>query len=224
MAAEPELNTAEEGAPRWQRRPEERPTEILGAALRLFGERGYAGTRLEDVARQAGVSKGTVYLYFESKEALFRAMVRDRASAAITDMRETVRHHAGTSEALLLLIMERLWRGMKDEGKARLSRLVHSELANFPELARFYFAEVVIPVRELVSEIITHGIRNGEFTAVQPDLVGRSICLSLVHWANNQRFLSTFDSVHFTDAEVFAEVSALLLRGLKAGAPGARKE
>jgi AcrR family transcriptional regulator len=223
MATEIELNTTDDGAPRWQRRPEERPTEILDAALLVFGERGYAGTRLEDVARQAGVSKGTVYLYFESKEALFAAMVRNKVGAAITQVRETVRNHSGTSEALLLLIMERLWCGMKDEGKARLSRLVHSELANFPELARIYFAEVVIPARELVSEIITRGIKDGEFADVQPDIVGRTICLTLVHWAKDQRFLSAFDSVHFEDAEVFAGVSELLLRGLKSGAPGARR-
>jgi AcrR family transcriptional regulator len=223
MTIETELSSSEEGAPRWQRRPEERPTEILEAALLVFGERGYAGTRLEDVARQAGVSKGTVYLYFESKDALFRAMVRNKVGTAITDLRETVRNHAGTSEALLLLVMERLWSGMKSEGKARLSRLVHSELANFPELARFYFAEVVIPVRELVSEVISRGIKDGEFVAVEPDIVGRTICLTLVHWANNQRFLSAFDSVHFDDAEVFAGISELLLRGLKAGARGARK-
>jgi len=224
MTTEIEFGPAEESAPRWQRRPEERPIEILDAALMVFGERGYAGTRLEDVARQAGVSKGTVYLYFESKEALFRAMVSNKVGAAITEVRETVRQHIGTSEELLRLVMERIWCGMKDEGKARLARLVHSELANFPELARFYFGEVVVPVRELVSEIITRGVRNGEFVTVEPQLAARTISLSLVHWAIYQRFLSDFDTVHFKDAEVFAGVSDLLLRGLKVSAPAARKD
>jgi AcrR family transcriptional regulator len=223
VTTETDVNDADECSPRWQRRPEERPTEILAAALLLFGERGYAGTRLEDVARQAGVSKGTLYLYFESKEALFRAMVRNKVGAAITDLREMVRLHTGTSEALLRQVMERLWRGMKDEGKARLSRLVHSELANFPELARFYFEEVVIPIRELVSEIIARGIRAREFAGIEPHLAARTICLSLVSWANNQRYLSSFDSVKFDDAEVLAGVADLTLRGLKSGAPGARK-
>lgn len=223
MTTETDLNDADESSPRWQRRPEERPTEILAAALLLFGERGYAGTRLEDVARQAGVSKGTLYLYFESKEALFRAMVRNKVGGAITEVRETMRQHTGTSEALLRQIMERLWRGMKDEGKARLSRLVHSELANFPELARFYFAEVVIPIREMVSEIIDRGIQGREFADVDPHLAARTICLSLVSWANNQRYLSAFDSVKFDDAEVFAGVADLMLRGLKSGPAGARK-
>jgi len=224
MSTETDLHDPNESAPRWQRRPEERPTEILDAALLLFGERGFSCTRLEDVARQAGVSKGTVYLYFESKEALFRAMVRNKVGAAVAEVRETIRQHTGTSEALLRLVMERLWRGMREEDKARLSRLVHSELANFPELARFYFTEVVVPVRELVSEIIARGVAKGEFAAVEPRLVARTICLSLVHWAANQRFLSEFDSARFSDAEVFEGVSDLMVRGLTAGAPGARKD
>jgi len=224
MSAETELPSTDEGAPRWQRRPEERPTEILEAALLVFGERGYAGTRLEDVARQAGVSKGTVYLYFDSKEALFKAMVRNKVGTAITQFRETVRQHTGSSEALLRQIIEMLWRGMRDEGKARLSRLVHSEITNFPELARFYFAEVVIPAREIVSQVISRGIRDGEFVPVNPDLIGRTICVALVQWAGNQRFLKQFDNVAFSDAEVFDGVSELMLRGLKTGASGAPKE
>ncbi|HKV73771.1 MAG TPA: TetR/AcrR family transcriptional regulator [Gemmatimonadales bacterium] len=224
MSAETELNSTDEGSPRWQRRPDERPTEILEAALLVFGERGYAGTRLEDVARQAGVSKGTVYLYFDSKEALFQEMVRNKVGAAITQFRETVRQHTGTSEALLRQIIAMLWRGMRDESKVRLSRLVHSEITNFPELARFYFGEVVIPAREIVSQVISRGIRSGEFAPVNPDLVGRTICVALVQWASNQRFLKEFDSVTFSDAEVFDGVSELMLRGLKAGAPGAPKE
>lgn len=224
MSAETETRDADDAAPRWQRRPEDRPTEILDAALLVFGERGFSCTRLEDVARQAGVSKGTVYLYFESKEALFRAMVSNKVGAAVSEVRETIRQHTGTSEALLRLVMERLWRGMRDEGKARLSRLVHSELANFPELARFYFTEVVVPVRELVSEIIARGVKDGEFAPVEARLVARTICLSLVHWAANQRFLSDFDTARFSDVEVFDGVSDLMIRGLKAGAPGARKD
>jgi AcrR family transcriptional regulator len=224
MSTDTELPSTDDGAPRWQRRPEERPTEILEAALLVFGERGYAGTRLEDVARQAGVSKGTVYLYFDSKDTLFREVVRSKVGAAITLLRETVRQHTGSSESLLRAIMDLLWRGMQNEEKARLSRLVHSEMANFPELARFYFEEVVIPARELVSAIISRGIEAGEFGPVNPDLIGRTICVTLVQWANNQRFLNQFDSVHFSDAGVFEGVSELMLRGLKTGASGARKD
>lgn len=224
MSSEIDNSTTEDNAPRWQRRPEDRPTEILDAALLVFSEQGYARTKLEEVARKAGVSKGTVYLYFESKEALFRAMVRNYVGEALVAVREIVRQHQGTSEALLLQIMDVIWTSMRSEKKARLSKLVHSEMANFPELARFYFAEVVIPSREMVSEIITRGIKRGEFGKVDPDLTGRTICVTLLQWASNQRYLKQYDSVHFSDAEVFAGVSELLIRGLKSGAQRTQKD
>ncbi|MEO8032079.1 MAG: TetR/AcrR family transcriptional regulator [Gemmatimonadota bacterium] len=223
MSTELDYNT-DENAPRWQRRPDDRPTEILDAALLLFSEQGFARTKLEEVAKKAGVSKGTVYLYFESKDALFQAIVRTYVIEALLQLREIVRQHTGTSEALLRHVMELLWTSMRNEGKARLSRLVHSELANFPELARFYFTEVVIPSREMVSEILTRGIQNGEFAPVNPDLVGRTICVTLLQWASNQRYLKQFDSVHFSDDEVFAGVSELLMRGLKTGAVRAQQD
>src|ERR687885_303898 len=69
--------------PRWRRRPEERPGQIIEAALQVFGERGLAGARLEDIAKRAGVSKGTIYLYFPNKEELFRSMIRQTVIAAI---------------------------------------------------------------------------------------------------------------------------------------------
>ncbi len=217
-------HNADDTAPRWQRRPEDRPTEILDAALLLFSEQGFARTKLEEVAKKAGVSKGTVYLYFESKDALFQAIVRKYVTEALLQLREIVRQHTGTSESLLRHVMELIWTSMRNEGKARLSRLVHSELANFPDLARFYFAEVVIPSREMVSEILTRGIQNGEFAPVNPDLVGRTICVTLLQWASNQRYLKQFDSMHFSDDEVFAGVSDLLLRGLKTGAVRAQRD
>ena len=84
------------GEPRWQRRPDARPEEILEAAKHVFGESGYAGTKLEDVARRAGVSKGTLYLYFDGKEALFREMVRAKVVAALAHAEETVRTFDGS--------------------------------------------------------------------------------------------------------------------------------
>ena len=74
-------------SPRWQRRPEDRPDEILDAATTVFGEQGFARTRLEDVAKRAGVSKGTLYLYFDSKESLFREMVRRNVVSVVAEER-----------------------------------------------------------------------------------------------------------------------------------------
>ena len=62
---------------RWTRRKQARPAEILDAALKVFAEKGYAGARMDDIARRAGVTKGTIYLYFENKEAVFKSLVRE---------------------------------------------------------------------------------------------------------------------------------------------------
>src|SRR6185436_14978008 len=93
-------STAEDRVPRWQRRPESRPEEILEAALHVFGEQGFARTRLEEVAKRAGVSKGTLYLYFKSKEDLFREMARACVRASLAEGEEFVRTFQGSTRDL----------------------------------------------------------------------------------------------------------------------------
>jgi len=105
-----DFNSLSSGEPRWQRRPDARPEEILEAAKHVFGESGYAGTKLEDVARRAGVSKGTLYLYFDSKEALFREMVRAKVVAALAHAEEAVRTFDGSSRELLVILISSMYR------------------------------------------------------------------------------------------------------------------
>ena len=95
----PDLET--KSKPRWERRKEARPQELLDAALELFVQRGYAATRLDDVAALAGVSKGTLYLYFDNKEELFKAVVRANLVSALAEAEEYVAKHAGSSAELL---------------------------------------------------------------------------------------------------------------------------
>ena len=95
--------------PRWERRKDARPQELLAAALDLFVEKGYAATRLEDVARRAGVSKGTLYLYFENKEELVQAVVRDTIAPAIGVGQAIIAGFEGHSEDLLRNIMQTWW-------------------------------------------------------------------------------------------------------------------
>ena len=116
-------------APRWQRRPEARPEEILDAALEVFGEHGFAQAKLEDVARLAGVSKGTLYLYFDSKETLFREMVQAKAVAAVRESEAFVEAFQGSSRDLLVELMKRKYAIMRNQQLSRISKLVQSELA-----------------------------------------------------------------------------------------------
>ena len=131
-------------SPRWQRRPDARPDEILDAALEVFGAQGFSGARLEDIARAAGVSKGTLYLYFESKEEMFRAMIRARIVSVLEEGERELLHTEGSTRTKLELLMRRMWAVVGDPSMARIIKLVHGELNNFPELARFYYEEVIL--------------------------------------------------------------------------------
>jgi AcrR family transcriptional regulator len=99
-------------APRWTRRKEARPAELLAAALELFVERGYAATRLEDVARRAGVSKGTVYLYFPGKEDLFKAVVREGLVPLLERGEKVVAEHEGSAVDLIRELVRGWWEGI----------------------------------------------------------------------------------------------------------------
>src|SRR5215208_3049991 len=102
-------------ARRWQRRPEARPEEILDAAFVVFGDSGFARAKIDDVARLAGVSKGTVYLYFDSKEALFREMVRAKIVACLAEGEALVRTHEGSARSLLVELVRGMYRRMREE-------------------------------------------------------------------------------------------------------------
>jgi len=157
---------AHRAAPRWERRKEQRPGQLLAAALELFVERGYAATRLDDVAARAGVSKGTLYLYFENKEDLFKAVVRENIVAQISQTRETARQFDGPRDELLRQLVQRWWRQYGRTPAAGISKLILAESGNFPEIARFFVAEVIEPWHRLFSEVIGEGIECGEFRPV----------------------------------------------------------
>src|ERR1700690_2135267 len=94
--------------PRWVRRKEERAPEILDAALACFSERGFAATRMEDIARRAGISKGTIYLYFESKEAVFKALAQRLVGSRMADIGVLVQDFSGPTPDLLRLVLNRV--------------------------------------------------------------------------------------------------------------------
>jgi AcrR family transcriptional regulator len=166
--------------PRWERRKDARPSELLAAALELFVEKGYAGTRLEDVAARAGVSKGTLYLYFANKEDLFKAAVRDNVVARISASADEVLRFEGTSANLMRHLITNWWRDYGDSKAGGLGKLVMAESGNFPEIARFFLEEVIEPWHELLATAIRRGIERGEFRAVDPAMFVRVITAPLV--------------------------------------------
>jgi len=149
-----------------QRRKEARPAELMAAALELFVEKGFVGTRLEDVAARAGVSKGTLYLYFDSKEALFKAVIREGIVPILEEGAGLVDSFEGSAADLLRTLIGEWWQRMGTTHLAGVPKLMISEAGNFPELANFYNDAVILPGRDLMRRTLQRGISSGEFRAV----------------------------------------------------------
>jgi AcrR family transcriptional regulator len=152
--------------PRWERRKESRPAELLDAALDLFVERGYAATRLDDIASRAGVSKGTLYLYFANKEDLFKALVRENIVRLLDRFRAEIDDSDAPASDLVDAFMRTWWRDFGGTRLAGLCKLIMSEAGNFPEVARFFHDEVIRPNGELFASILARGIASGEFRPI----------------------------------------------------------
>jgi AcrR family transcriptional regulator len=167
--------TATRPRPSWRRLPAERPGHILDAALDAFVQNGFAATRLEDIAERAGISKGTLYLYFESKEALFKAVVRENVVPILVRAEQRVKEFQGSSRDLLVEILWSWWHSMHESRITGLPKLVLSESSNFPEAARLYFDEVVERMRGLIRYALQRGIDSGEFRSVDVDYAIRVI-------------------------------------------------
>jgi len=160
---------APEKKPRWARRKDARPDEIIAAALDLFVERGFAATRLDDVASRAGVSKGTLYLYFENKEDLFKAVVRGSILPVLQHGEVLVENFAGSSSELLTQLVRGWWDMGGSTKIAGIPKLVIAEAGNFPDLAKFYYDEVILRAHTMFRRVLKRGADAGEFREVDVD-------------------------------------------------------
>lgn len=150
-----------------QRGPDGRRTKrfhaILAAALDEFSANGFAMARLDDVAKRARVAKGTIYLYFDSKEDLFRAVVRELIVPMVTDLSEQIDRFEGPSEELIRHMVAALRLGLAKPGVRAIVRLVIAEAGRFPDLAEFYYREVVSRGMAAIRKVIARGVARGEF-------------------------------------------------------------
>lgn len=165
---------AESEQPRWRRRKEARPQELLEAALELFCENGYATTTLSDIARKAGVSKGTVYLYFENKEALLVAAVRD-ALEPILELGERRLNDPDTDSAVIIReLMHAWWDDWSRRRATGVHRLIVSEAQAFPKLTALYVDQVMGRGRRIFAALVRRGATRGEFRPVaDAEMIGR---------------------------------------------------
>lgn len=173
-------DTPTENKPRWERRKDERPQELLAAALDLFVDKGFAATRLTDVAARAGVSKGTLYLYFTNKEDLFKAVVRENLLPVLGDAETLADTFDGHSADLFRNIMLGWWRRIGDTKLSGITKLMMAESGNFPELAQFYHQEVILRGNAMIARILERGIARGEFRNIDPHLTTQAIIAPMI--------------------------------------------
>jgi AcrR family transcriptional regulator len=171
---------SDEGQSKRERRKEARPGELLDAALDLFVEKGFAATRAEEVAARAGVSKGTLFLYFPSKEELFKAVVRENISGRFQEWNHEFEAFEGSSADMVRYCMKMWWERVGATRASGITKLMISEARNFPDLAAFYQREVIQPGQDLIRRILQRGVDKGEFQVMDMDYALFSITAPMV--------------------------------------------
>jgi AcrR family transcriptional regulator len=146
-----------------RRRKAERPQEILEAAFHEFSRNGYAQTTLDQIAERAGVTKGTIYVYFESKEHLFFTMVRDLTKVKFDAIEDMFHRHEGSTVELLRTQFSYIYRDIVEDHRRReVVRMLIAEAPRFPALVDRYYEEIHRPCVELLKQAIQRGIDSGE--------------------------------------------------------------
>ena len=161
--------------PKFRRRAEARPDEVLDAALELFVEKGFAKTRVDDVARRAGLSKGAVYLYFPSKEALLEGLVRRAVVPIANNALSFIEGYEGDPRLIVTMVLKMLAGRLSDPKVLAIPRVIFREVPAFPELAAMYRREVLDRIIPVVERLIRRGIEQGYLRSVDPELTIRSI-------------------------------------------------
>ncbi|MGI9382114.1 MAG: TetR family transcriptional regulator [Methyloligellaceae bacterium] len=161
--------------PKWRRRAEARPDEVLDAALDLFIAHGFAATRVEDIAARAGLSKGAVYLYFDSKEAILEALVRRSIVPVAKNAAAMAQSAAGNPRDVIRNLVTLVAGRMSNPRLSAIPRLIIAEAGNFPRLAKMYREEVLDRALTALETLIRAGVEQGVFRPVDPRLAVRNV-------------------------------------------------
>jgi AcrR family transcriptional regulator len=217
-ALPPARDLPDAAAPARQRRKETRPQELLDAALTLFVEKGFAATRAEEVAQRAGVSKGTLYLYYPSKEELFKAVVRQNLSSLIAAGQELAEHFEGSTGELLQCLMQTWLERVVNTPAGGIHKVVLAEVRNFPELAQFYSDEVIKPADRMLCGAVQRGIDRGEFRALPVHDVAQALLAPVIFMALHRHSFGecpVHGGIDVDPASTLATHLELTLRGLE---------
>ena len=208
--------------PRWRRRKDARPAEILASALDSFVEHGYESSRLEDIARRAGCTKGTIFLYYESKAELFKAVVREVMLPIIQQSEDMIAAHAGNCRELLEKLLRLRWESTAASRLSGLAKLLFAETEKYPELARFYHGEIHSRSQTMLRHVLDLGVERGEFRPMNSACVAR-VAIAPIVFAGIWRH--SFGPVADQPADLAEEVREsleVLFAGITAAPPQGR--
>lgn len=166
--------------PKRQRRKEERPAEIMAAGLKAFSERGFAATRLEDVAETAEISKATIYLYFDSKADLFKAIVHQIVGPKVGELESLINAYEGPTTDLLRMIYGRVTMIVSSPDVRSILKLIVTEAGNFPDIVDFYWSEIASRGLGNLAQLIERGITRGEFRPCDAEATAQSVIFPLL--------------------------------------------
>jgi TetR/AcrR family transcriptional regulator len=212
----------DEALPKRERRKEARPGELLDAALDLFVEKGFAATRAEEVAARAGVSKGTLFLYFQSKEELFKAVISENIAGRFTEWNAEFAAFDGSSADMLLYAMNMWWERIGATRASGITKLIISEAHNFPEVTAFYQTEVIQPGQALIRRILQRGVDRGEFAVDDMDHAVYSVIAAMVFLVMSKHSVGAcvpadrpLDPKRYIESQAGIILNGLLVRGEK---------
>lgn len=207
--------TTPKSGPRWQRKKDVRPQEILDAALELFVQQGFAATKVSQIARKAGVTPGTLYVYYKNKEAILQEVVMKTINPIYETSNAILENYDGPAEKLFSMLFQKWFEAVGGESKiSGVPKLVVSEVANFPELADFYMKNILTPGANYIRRVLQYGVEKGTFHIEDMDMMVYLI-LSTLHGAViDVHSFNVAGNLHI-DMHAFEEkLHALILHGI----------
>ncbi len=199
----------------WTRRKQARPKEILDAALVVFAEKGFAAARMEDIAAKAGVTKGTIYLYFPSKEEVFKSLAREHIGETLGQIIVQAQNYEGTLREFLALVLTVMGDKLQTSEFPIFPKIIIAESGNFPELARFWRTEVIDKALGMLTSVITKAVARGEIREVPPDYVARLCVAPFIMSVIWRTVIAPTDTVPFDYRKFLNLHLDVLLNGLK---------
>jgi AcrR family transcriptional regulator len=201
--------------PKWTRKPKARPDEVLDAALDLFARNGFAATRMDDIAKAAGLSKAAIYLYFASKDDVFKALVETRIVSLRSEI-TSVGSAMMDDPVVALRNVVRLWAASNADGRMiAIPRIILAESARFPELAEYYHRVVITQMQAVLFQLLEAGVAKGIFRNIEPRIAARALVAPMMfEMLRRQAFVNEGNELSLCDlSETFFD---LFLNGITA--------